>query len=259
MIMMRHILKRIIIGVALLLSVASARAQFLDSTTGLLQMPTAVMNREGTFMITNNFINQHALSPRRWGYNTFGYGFDVALWDRLEVAYMCVLLHGTTYYPEQPTTPVNWVNQDRHLSTKLLLIKTGDFGLEWLPNIAFGASDLSLNMFKNLPGNSFFTRLYAVASRRVCTNWGELGGHVGYQWSPRRDWIINAPCAGINWKPIWIQDNWFSLDLIAEYDSRTFNIGFIASLWDDHIDVMFDLQALRWVSFGLRCKMQLKD
>ena len=67
--MMRHILKRIIIGVALLLSVVSARAQFLDSTTGLLQMPTAVMNREGTFMITTNYLNQHTLSPRNWNYN----------------------------------------------------------------------------------------------------------------------------------------------------------------------------------------------
>ena len=114
MIMMRHILKRIIIGVALLLSVASARAQFLDGTTGLLQMPTAVMNREGTFMITTNYLNQHTLSPRNWDYNTFGYGFNVALWDRVEVAYTCVLMHGTSYYDTQPDVPAHWVNQDRH-------------------------------------------------------------------------------------------------------------------------------------------------
>ena len=87
--MMRHILKRIIIGVVLLLSAVSAWGQFLDSTTGLLQAPSAVMNREGTFMFTTNYLNYHALPPVKWpDNNTWGYGFDVALWDRVEVAYV---------------------------------------------------------------------------------------------------------------------------------------------------------------------------
>ena len=258
MIMMRHILKRIIIGVALLLSVASARAQFLDGTTGLLQMPTAVMNREGTFMITTNYLNQHTLSPAVWDYNTFGYNFSIALWDRLEVAYSCALMHGISYYEDAPTTPVYWKNQDRHLSGKLLLLQDGDFGLAWMPAFAIGVSDFDEGMFHHRKGNGYFTRFYAVASKSFKTSLGVVGGHLGYQWNPRKDYPINAPCAGIDWKPVWVQTNWLSLDLIAEYDSRTFNIGLIASLWDDHLEAMFDLQALKWVSFGLRFKMYLK-
>lgn len=260
--MMRHILKRIIIGVALLLSVVSARAQFLDSTTGLLQMPTAVMNREGTFMITTNYLNQHTLSPRNWNYNTFGYGFNVALWDRVEVAYTCVLMHGTSYYDTQPDVPVHWVNQDRHLSGKVLLLRDGEFGLSWMPNFAVGVSDFDQGMFRRrgkINENGYFTRLYAVASKQFQTPWGEVGGHLGYQWNPRVDYPINGPCAGVDWKPVWVQSKWLSLDMIAEYDSRTFNIGFIASLFDDHLEAMLDLQALKWVSFGLRFKMHLKD
>lgn len=258
---MRHILKRIIIGGVLLLSVVSARAQFLDSTTGLLQMPTAVMNREGTFMITTNYYNYHALPPVKWpDYNTFGYGLDVALWDRVEVAYVCVLMHGTTYYEAQPDVPVHWVNQDRHFSAKLLLAREGDFGLDWMPAVAIGFSDpISSTKGTYSSTRAFFNRYYLVATKHFNTNWGELGAHLGYQIGFRKDYPINAPCAGIDWKPTWIQTDWLSLDLIAEYDSRTFNIGFIASLLDDHIEAMFDLQALKWVSFGLRFKMHLKD
>ena len=238
---------------------ASAHAQFLDSTTGLLQMPTAVMNREGTFMITTNYLNQHTLSPAQWNYNTFGYGFSVALWDRVEVAYTCVLMHGTSYYETQPDVPVHWVNQDRHLSGKVLLLRDGEFGLSWMPNFAVGVSDFDQGMFKMRKVNGYFTRLYAVASKSFNTNWGLVSGHLGYQWNPRTDYPINAPCAGVDWRPLWVQSKWLSLDLIAEYDSRSFNIGFIASLWDDHIEAMFDLQALKWVSFGVRFKMHLKD
>jgi len=37
----------------------NSRGQFLDSTPGLMQMPTAIMNQSGTIMITNNLLNYH--------------------------------------------------------------------------------------------------------------------------------------------------------------------------------------------------------
>ena len=261
---MKKLLTHTILVTLLLLSCASARAQFLDSTTGLLQMPTAVMNREGTFMVTTNYLNQHTLSPKRWNYNTIGYGFSLALWDRVEVAYVCVLMHGTYYYSDQPE-PEHWKNQDRHFSAKVLLLREGDFGLKWMPAFAVGVCDPTTGSGGgyetgvSTAGNGFFNRYYAVASKRFETNVGEVSAHVGYQFNRRTDIPMNAPCAGVNWKPVWIQTNWLSLDLIAEYNSRTFNVGFIASLWDDHLEAMFELQALKWVSFGLRYKMRLRD
>lgn len=256
---------RTLAGVLLLVTSISARAQFLDSTTGLLQMPTAVMNPEGTFMITNNYVNHHALSPVKWpDYNTFGYGFSVALWNRVEVAYVCAMMHGTNYYPDQPDVPVHWVNQDRHFAAKLLLIREGDFGKAWMPAVAIGVSDPTTasgggyGTGVKTSGNGYFNRYYVVATKHFNTGWGEVGTHLGYQFNRRIDYPINAPCAGVDWKPTWIQTDWLTMDLIAEFDSRTFNIGFIAALWNDHLEAMFDLQALKWVSFGLRFKMHLK-
>lgn len=255
-------LRHAIVGLLLLVAGTTARAQFLDSTTGLLQMPTAVMNPEGTFMITNNFLNQHTNSTK-WNYNTFGYGFSVALWNRIEVAYVCAMMHGTNYYPDHPDVPVHWVNQDRHLAAKLLVLREGDFGKDWMPALAIGVSDPTSGRGDylsgvNTKGNGFFNRYYVVATKHFNTNWGLVGTHLGYQFNRRKDYPINAPCAGVDWKPTWIQTDWLSMDLIAEFDSRTFNIGFIAALWDDRFEAMFDLQALKWVSFGLRFKMHLK-
>ena len=45
------------------------------------------------------------------------------------------------------------------------------------------------------------------------------------------------------------------MKLIAEYDSRTFNMGFIASFWDDRLEAMFELMAMKWVNFGVRYKL----
>ncbi len=49
-----------------------------------------------------------------------------------------------------------------------------------------------------------------------------------------------------------------SVKLIAEYDSRTFNMGLIAPFWDDRFEAMFELMAMKWVNFGVRYKLMWK-
>jgi len=78
----------------MLIGCFTSRGQFWDSSTGLLQAPSADMNRDGTFMITNNFMNKHSISEWYWGYHTFEYGFNINLWSRLEIGYVCVILDG---------------------------------------------------------------------------------------------------------------------------------------------------------------------
>lgn len=134
--------KRIVFLTAALMLLASfvTRGQFWDSSTGLLQCPSAEMNRDGTFMITNNFMNKHSISDWYWGYHTFEYGFNINLWSRLEIGYVCVILDG-----KRKTKPderdLIMFNQDRHFNVKALLVKEGDFGVFWMPAIAIGLSD----------------------------------------------------------------------------------------------------------------------
>ena len=250
----------------LLLGAAPVRAQFTDSSSGLLQMPTADIPADGTFMITNNWLNKHSLSPKAWGYSTFQYGISISLWGRVELGYICTIFDGKRR-PNGVARDKIMFNQDRHFTGRVALLREGDFGVDWLPALVIGVSDpatgergsdyVSSDVSK---GNGYFNRNFIVLTKHFQTSWGPVGAHAGYQFNRRKDYAINAPCAGVNWRPVWLQQRGIldDLNLIAEFDSRTVNIGFIASIWEGRFDAMFELQNFRWVNFGLRFKHRLK-
>lgn len=252
-----------------LVCAAPAQAQFTDSSTGLLQMPTAEMQDDGTFMITNNFINQHSLPTSGWNYNTFQYGFAVSFWGRIEVGYVCTIFNGAW----DPNPNKTWReeimrNQDRHFTGRVRLLKEGEFGLNWMPSLVVGASDPTTGSTNyeytsadvSGTGNGYFNRWFAVMTKHFDTPWGQIGAHAGYQKNRRLDYAINGPCAGVDWTPVWIQNKGVldNLKVILEYDSRTVNMGFIASIWENRFEAMFELQNFQWVNFGLRYKLRLK-
>ena len=248
-----------------------ARAQFADCSSGLLQMPTAQMQDDGTFMITNNFINRHALPASGWNYNTFQYGVYVSFWGRMEIGYVCTIFNGAwNPIPDEQKTYRQRImrNQDRHFTGRVMLLREGDFGISWLPALVAGASDPFTGTggdytdIENVSGtgNGYFNRNFVVLTKHFPTAWGLVGTHAGYQFNHRTDYAINGPCAGVDWKPVWLQGKGLldNVDLILEYDSRTVNLGFIASVWDNRFEAMFEWQAFQWVNFGLRYKLRLK-
>lgn len=253
-----------------LASMSAARAQFTDCSTGLLQMPTADMQDDGTFMITNNFLNQHATATV-WNYDTFQYGFSVSFWGRLEIGYVCAIFNGA-WDPRPVEEKGEWWsimrNQDRHFAGRIRLLKEGEFGKEWIPSLVVGVSDPTTGSGGDYTnpdlvagtGNGYFNRYYIVVSKHFMTPWGQLGAHAGYQFNQRLDYPINGPCAGIDWKPVWTQNKGIldNIKVIMEYDARTVNMGFIASIWENRFEAMFELQNFRWINFGLRYKLRLK-
>lgn len=230
-----------------------------------MQMPTAIMNQSGTIMITNNLLNYHT-TPSNWNYNTFGYGFSITLFSRLEIAYVLVILDGKR--KENPTErDLIMFNQDRHFSAKAQLLKEGELWA-WTPSIAIGVSDpisASDGAYKEASenGSGYFNRLYAVMSKHLYTKYGPLTIHAGYQYNNAgavKLYHYNSICAAIDWQPIWLQkENVVRTKLISEFDGRTFNIGAIVSLWRDHFDAMIELQAMKWISAGIRYKLVLKS
>ncbi|SKC41644.1 Exopolysaccharide biosynthesis protein YbjH [Bacteroidales bacterium WCE2004] len=253
---------------ALLLTMSAARAQFADCSTGLLQMPTADMQPDGTVMITNNYLNKNALPRSGWNYDTFQYGIYVSFWNRVEIGYVCTIFNGKwDPRPNKTYRQTIMRNQDRHFTGRVALLREGDFGVSWLPALVVGISDpttgagggeyLEADVTK---GNGFFNRNFVVLTKHFATPWGTLGAHAGYQFNRRKDYRLNAPCVGVNWQPVWLQHQGIldRLDLIAEYDARTVNLGLTASVWHDHFEAMFELQNFRWVNFGLRFKFRVK-
>ncbi len=249
---------------------SAARAQFTDSSTGLLQMPTAEMQADGTFMITNNFLNQHATASQ-WNYDTFQYGIYVSFWGRLEIGYVCTIFNGA-WDPRSPEEKgERWTimrNQDRHFVGRICLLRENEFGLKWMPALVVGVSDPTTGSGGGEyttgdvtgTGNGYFNRNFVVLTKHFQTPWGPIGAHAGYQFNRRTDYPINAPCAGVDWSPVWIRNKGIldNVKVILEYDSRTVNMGFIASIWDNRFEAMFELQNFQWINFGLRFKVRLK-
>lgn len=258
-------MKKILLVVVFLMSLMrfSAKAQFTDCTTGLMQMASAEMEDTGVLMITNNFLNK-AATPQKWYYNTFGYGFSITFWSRLEVAYVLTIFDEKHHpYPGQSYRSSILFNQDRHFAAKVLALKEGEIW-KWTPSIAVGISDpitgtggdyLDDNVSST--GNGYFNRVYIVAAKHFATPWGEVGGQLGYQYSRRTDYDRNGPIAAATWRPVWLENRWFNPKFILEYDAYKVNFGFIASVWDDRFEAMFDLQGFQWISFGLRFKLRL--
>ena len=216
-------------------------------------------------MITNNFLNKHTLASR-WGYHTFGYGFDITFWERLEIGYVMALFDGKRH-PNPSPRDMLMVNQDRHFAAKILVLKEEEFDITWLPALAIGVSDpvsgyggggSYIDGSVSTEANGFFNRMYAVVTKHFPTSFGVVAAHAGYQYNLRMDPRYNGPCAAVSWNPIWLEREWLSTQLVAEYDARTFNMGLFLTFWR-HFDVMFDLQALKWASFGIRYKVILKS
>lgn len=267
-------IKKILIGLIAggLFSVITY-GQFADCSTGLLQAPTAEMQQDGTFMITTNRLNQYALPSGGWNYSSFQYGINISLWGRVEIGYVCTIFNEHWSPTPRPAEHEYYiVNQDRHFTGRICLLKEGDFGKKWIPALVIGVSDpvsasggdviVDYTDIRAVvgSGNGYFNRNYFALSKHFLTPWGLVGVHAGYQFNKRTDYRINGPCAGINWQPVWLQEKGLldRLNVIAEYDSRTVNLGLIASLFSNRMEAMFELQNLRWVNFGLRYKLRIK-
>lgn len=269
---MRIFSLRLSLILCLLCLAVSSRAQYIDSMKGLLQMPSAEMEKEGTVMITNNFLSKWYLeNPVQnefyWGYNTFGYGFNITFWSRLEVGYICTIFNGDWSPYAASYRAKIMMNQDRHFAARGQLIRENDFGMKWLPSIVLGISDpitgsggdyLDDNVGEI--GNGFFNRAYIAATKHFDTPWGVVGAHAAYQYTRRRYIIPKGPCVGATWDPKWLNnpDGFFSSTrLIAEYDAKSVNVGLVTALWKNHFELWGSLQGCQHFNGGLRFKVVL--
>ena len=58
-------MRRLILFLLFFVMIGAVHAQFTYGTTGLLNMPTADMQRDKTFMFGGGFLEKHA-TPARW-------------------------------------------------------------------------------------------------------------------------------------------------------------------------------------------------
>ena len=88
-------IKKSLLFIVFLLSIVCSQlvvAQHSLGVTGLLNIPSADMQRDGTFMAGANYLPQEML-PREWGYNSGNYFVNLTFLPFMEVAYRLSLIH----------------------------------------------------------------------------------------------------------------------------------------------------------------------
>ncbi len=268
---------RLILVCLIAISSLQSQAQALYGTTGLLHAPTAEMQKDKTFMAGGNVL--HLVPLQYFNSNeikyTFNYYLNITIFPWLEVGYTCTINyaeHGSTYFPEQSWG--KYTNQDRAFNARLRLWKEG-WWKPWTPQIVLGLDDPTsheaygggaIKFDEDGMQNNHFTRYYLAATKHFCfAGVGTLGVHAAYVdyracWFPH----YRRPAAGVNFKfNLLPEDNLAvkalnGLDLMAEYDARTVNIGAHYQLWKDHINLIAELNNGKYFSGGIYFKIHLK-
>lgn len=259
-------MKQLIVLICLCLgfNIGKTYAQVTDGMTGLLHMPNAEMQRDGTLMVGGNYLSWKKVPfiKHSWfHYNTFNYYLNITFFKRLEVAYICTLNKGvpnSSYWPK-PTWG-KFRNQDRHFAAKFLVTEEGQWW-KYMPAVVVGVSDPTTgqdgadytSMDIKEYGNGSFNRWYIAMTKHFQTSYGELGIHAAYLYNRRKDYPLNGSAFGLNFRPGFHKN----LNLIAEYDAKTINVGATYSLWADHFNFLVELQEGKYVSAGLVYKVNL--
>ena len=206
-------MKKILLTALFILFVIHVKGQFTYGTTGLLNMPTADMQKDKTVLFGGSFLEKH-VSPGRWNYNTYNYYINITFFPWLEVAYTCTLhqsmpndpMYGSGFWV--PSTYGKFVNQDRNFSGRLRIWKEGRWKW-WTPQIVIGGNDALHNSWEpgskvgidENPTNGFFNRYYIAASKHFeFSNIGDLGTHLSWVYNKRTEYKLNGLCIGFNFR-----------------------------------------------------------
>lgn len=205
-------MKKILLTALLIFFVIHVRGQFTYGTTGLLNMPTADMQKDKTFLFGGGYLEKHA-STGRWFYNTYNYYVNITFFPWMEFAYTCTLHKAL---PKDPFMPSGWVsstygkfaNQDRSFQVRFRLWKEG-WWKEWTPQIVVGSNDVigdswhggSLTAPSTLIGNGFLNRYYIAATKHFdFEHIGNLGIHLSWIYNERPEYKLNGLCVGANFR-----------------------------------------------------------
>ena len=232
---------------ATLLFVASSVYLYPQSSmgvSGLLNSPSAVMSNDGTVKIGGNFLNTN-MTPDTWDYNTFNFFLNITFLPFLEVA-----ITNTAFdlYDEGKFT-----NVDRAICVKLRFLKEGRY---W-PSITIGSNDVltsnTSNLFAPNNGNKYFGTHYLALSKHIDISGHKIGFHTAYNMLSSTKQTINFPLSGgVSFSPNFYK----GINLIAEYDTRNFNLGGNILIFK-YLYLQIFVQDLKYLSFGAQAQFSI--
>lgn len=239
-------------AIVVLASVVPVRAQLYTGLSGLIHVPSAEMNPEGTARIGGYFLNSR-FTPDNSGpygftyegrkYNTTDYYLSVAPFRWMEIGYTFTLQKSLLDGYEKP----KYNQKDRYFSLKLNPLKEG----RYYPAIAVGGNDIfgSPTRWHNEQGSGagYFCNYYIVATKHF-RPWGHcIGVNVAYRYCPKvpfRKW--EGVVGGVTYSPSFARH----LRAIVEYTGNEINIGADCLLWR-HLFIQAAMVEGRYFTGGL--------
>lgn len=181
-----------------------ASGQTIQGITGLLNTPSAQMQKDGTFMMGINYLPD-IITQKSFDYNTVNYYFNITFLPFCEVSYKMTLFNNDGKYNRQ----------DRSIAIRGRLINERHI----MPSVVIGANDIYTQGSDS--GNQHFGVLYVVTTKQFKCNKNILGSTIGYNFSLFRHHYYQGIFGGLSFSPSFFNQ----LNLITEYDSNHLNVG----------------------------------
>ena len=231
-------IRLIFTALTILLSLHTASAQYALGNTGLLNAPSADMQETGTFMAGINYMPD-GMSP--FNFNTANYFVNMTMLSCLELSYRCTLLKTTRYDGHR-----GYYQQDRSMSARLRLWREKE--QHWMPSLLVGVND----PFKD-EGTNYYASVYGVATKSFSLLQGDrLAISAGYYIPLNHHTLQDGPICGFSYSPAFCRE----AALLAEYDSKGFNLGASARLWR-HLSLYLFTREGKSVAGGIRYEYTL--
>lgn len=237
-----------------------ARAQMYTGGSGLIHVPSADMDSEGTARVGAHFLNREftpgALVFEGNSYHTMTHYLSITPFRWIEIGYTCTLMKSMKdkYGVDDPNA-VGLYRKDRYFSLKLQPLRERPG--KWWPSVAIGCND---RFWSNKGakteysiGNNFFANYYVAASKHIDLNKNSLGIHLAYRkWRREENAEWNGVVGGVTFQPAFYPD----LRFIAEYTGNDIHVGIDCLLWK-YLFLQGSLQNGKYFSGGLCLKINL--
>ncbi len=242
----------------IMLGAITGYGQQYTGMSGLIHVPSAEMDDEGSIRAGTHFMNKHFLPNRAFDlnekfpllekgkYDTFGFYMSITPFSWIEISYT-ITLRKSNHSNKGNDYNMSYCRKDQYFSIKLQPLRER----EWLPSIAFGINDpITRAPQKNVRDinlNQHFSNYYIAATKHFTIGQQEFGLTVVYRKFKRKynsRW--NGLVGGITYKPSFAKN----FRGLVEWTGCDINIGVDCVLWK-HLMLQLSMQDGRYPSGGI--------
>jgi hypothetical protein len=229
--------------IMLLTSSYYLHAQTTLGVTGLLNSPSADMSPDKTIKFGANYLPIGFL-PGKWDYNTFNFYLNITFVPFAEIA-----LTNTAF---DIWNQGRFSNVDRAICLRVRPLKEGKY---W-PAVVVGSNDVlttGAGLGAGTYGNKYFGTSYIALSKHFDIGGNKMGIHTAYN-IPVSNYVEQAfPISGgVSFSPKFYKD----LNIIAEYDTKHFNLGANIIVFK-YLYFQFFLNQFRYPVFGFQTQFTI--